>query len=120
MKTVLITLCSITLLAMFMRLDVCQVGSTTFQDTSKPDFHFEIIDEQISGDEYPMSNAKILIDRKDYSKANLEHLFRWYSAMHARKGELLKVLVFTSKVNLLAERQLDEIEFIRKFNHSYK
>lgn len=91
------------------------VAQTKFQryvDTPKEgqlNFPFEIVDEVVAtSDAYPVSEARIFLDPRYYTKDNLESLFIWYSSQHDRKGELIKVLVYTNKSNLVADKEVEK------------
>ncbi len=68
---------------------------------SKPEFPFQVRDEakvdSVSG---PLWNATIILTKDNFSKENLERLFRWYSETHADRRDRITVNVYTDPAKI--------------------
>lgn len=91
-------------------LSIIFLQHQAIMQVSSPDFPFEVLDESITGDTYPASKARVFIAPEYYKKENLEKFFNWYSLRRNRKNELIVVLIFTNRDNLLADKDSEEIE----------
>ena len=70
---------------------------------------FKLVHEFNRGGIVPLRKAWILIGSSDFSRENLDKVFRWYSKRSANTRELLRVLVFTDAHNLLQDMENERL-----------
>lgn len=72
-------------------------------ELKKPDFHFEIIKEDLPNELNRVRKCRILLPTNYYTKDNLDRLFSWYSGLHTDQDLLVVVLVYTDRARLNAD-----------------